>query len=103
MAVEEQLRAIGFDHVGKFTCGSKVEAFRITIVMNAPGVADASEINGDGMTAEVSCGVLQRSHHMVEAIPAVFGVWMGNHHDCACWILLRADNIGLNTDSIKGF
>jgi hypothetical protein len=55
------------------------------------------------MTAEVSCCVLKRSHHMVKAIPAVFGVWMGNHHDSSCRILLSTDNIGLNADSVKGF
>jgi hypothetical protein len=71
--------------------------------MDAPRVADTSEVDGDGMASEVLCCILECSHHMVVAVASELRVWVGNHDDGAGWILLSTDNIGLNRDAVKGF
>jgi hypothetical protein len=55
------------------------------------------------MTAKGFGGVLKSSYHMVVAVTTELRVWVGNDDDGSGWILLCADNIGLDCDSVKGF
>jgi hypothetical protein len=71
--------------------------------MDAPRVTDTSEVDSDGMTAKGFGGVLKSSYHMVVTVTTELRVWMGNDDDGSGWILLCADNIGLDCDSVKGF
>ena len=71
--------------------------------MHSARVADTTEVDGNGVTIKVNGGLLKGSHDMIVAIPAIFGVWVGNHHDRTRWILIRTHHIAFNSDSIKGF